>query len=333
VCIALATFQAIAVPPAGILVVALLMLGIAVYLTVLAPGAALADATAQARDPELARQRGRSPLVLVPIANPASAASLVGVAATVRTPGTGRVMLLSIVPAIQGSPDEEEPALRDAETILGESLRRGFEREVPAETLFTVASDPLLEIARVVRLHRCETVVLGAPKAEVEGAQARLEALITQLDVDVAMLRAPRRWRVAGVRRVLVPLGGLGHHSRLRARLLASLDRNDDCEITFLRSVPPDATPAERRRAEREVRARASDEAEGHFQVLIETEADPVDAIVRHAGETDLIVMGFQHGQDMRSLFGPFIRQVIDRCDAPLILLGSRRPRSLGGLR
>jgi amino acid transporter len=332
-CIALATFQAVAVPPAGILVVALLMLGVAVYLTVLAPGASLADATAQARDPELARQRGRSPLVLVPIANPASAASLVGVAATVRTPGTGRVMLLSIVPALESALEEDQPALRDAERILGESLYRSFERETPTETLFTVASDPLLEIARVVGLHRCETVVLGAPRADVEGASGRLEALITQLDVDVAMLRATWRWRVAGVRRVLVPLGGLGHHSRLRARMLASLNRNDDCEITFLRSVPPDATPAERRKAEREVRARASDEAEGHFEVVIETEADPVAAIVRHAAEADLIVMGFQHGPDMRSLFGPFIREVMDRCEAPLILLGSRRPRSLGGLR
>ena len=48
-------------------------------------------------NPDLARLRGRSPLVLVPIANPERAASLVDVAATLRTPGTGRVLLLSVV--------------------------------------------------------------------------------------------------------------------------------------------------------------------------------------------------------------------------------------------
>ena len=148
----------------------------------------------------------------------------------------------------------------------------------------------------MVRLHRCETIVLGAPKSDVEGAQARLEALIASLDVDVAMLRATWRWRVARVRRALVPLGGVGHHSRLRARLLASLNRVEDCDITFLRSVAPDATPTFRRSAVREVRARASDEAEGRFNVLIEEDSDPVEAIARHAAEYDLIVMGFQHG-------------------------------------
>jgi len=158
-CVGLAIFQAIAVSTAGAVVLVWLGLGIAAYLGFLAPGARLADTTAEARDPDLARLRGRTPLVLVPIANPASAASLVGVAATVRTPGVGRVLLLSIVPAPSGAvaEDEEFPGWRDAEAILGESLRRGFERATPTETLFTVAADPFVEIARVARLHRCDS--------------------------------------------------------------------------------------------------------------------------------------------------------------------------------
>jgi hypothetical protein len=94
-CVSLAIFQALAVREAGSVVAVWLALGIGLYLTLLASGARLADATAEARDPDLARLRGRSPLVLVPIANPASAASMVGVAATVRTPGVGRILLLS----------------------------------------------------------------------------------------------------------------------------------------------------------------------------------------------------------------------------------------------
>lgn len=192
-CLALAVFQAIAVPPAGLLVMAWLGVGVIVYLNVLAPGARLADVTAEARDPELARLRGRSPLVLVPIANPASAAGLVGVAATVRTPGAGRVMLLSIVSAPDGEVGEDLPALRDAEMILSESLRRGFERATPAETLFTVARDPWAEITRVVRLHRCETVVLGAPMSGAAGVPDRLEAFIATVEAEVAVVRASSR--------------------------------------------------------------------------------------------------------------------------------------------
>jgi hypothetical protein len=326
-CLGLAIFQAVTVPAAGLLMAAWLFVGVVVYLVLLAPGARLADATAEARDPELARLRGRSPLVLVPIANPSSAASLAGVAATVRTPGAGRVMLLSIVPVPEGHFDENHPALRDAETILGESLHRGFERETPAETLFVVGNDAWREISRVARLHRCETVVLGSPPSGVDGATHKLEGFIATLDADVAVVRAARRWRMAGVRRVLVPLGGRGHHSRLRARLLASLTRSDGCSITFLLSLPPSASPEQRRRLEREVRSLARDEAEGHFEVVIETEANPVDAILRHAAESDLLVMGFQHGPLARRVFGPLIRELIERCDSPVILLGSRNRR------
>jgi amino acid transporter len=328
-CLALAVFQAIAVPPAGLLVVVWLGVGVIVYLNVLAPGANLADVTAEATDPELARLRGRSPLVLVPIANPSSAASLVGVAATVRTPGAGRVMLLSIVPTPDGVPDPDHPALRDAEMILGESLHRSFERATPAETLFTVASDPWAEITRVVRLHRCETVVLGAPPSSAAGVPNRLEDFIATVAAEVAVVRATHRWRIAEVRRVLVPLGGHGHHSRLRARLLASLTRSEDCEITFLRSVAPGTPEPERIRAEREVRALARDESESRFEVVIDDDANPVDAIERRAAQADLVVMGFQHGPDSRRVFGPLIRELIDRCETPLILLGSRSSTSL----
>jgi APA family basic amino acid/polyamine antiporter len=329
-CLALAVFQAFAVREAGAVVALWLLLGVAFYLTLLAPGARVADATAEARDPDLARLRGRSPLVLVPIGNPASAASLVGVAATVRTPGVGRILLFSVVPSPDDVTEEELPALRDAEAILGESLRRTFERAIPAETLFTVASDPWPEIARVARLHRCETVLLGAPHLPARGVERRLEELIAALDSDVVVVRAPRRWRIADVRRVLVPLGGRGDHSRLRARLLASLIRSADCAITFLRTVPPEATPEQRRRAEREVRALVRDEAEGHYEVRVEEAAEPREAIVRNAAESDLVLLGMEPGRAPSRALGALALALAGETDTPLILLGSRETRQRG---
>ncbi len=98
--------SALAVPAAGSVVLLLLVVGSALYLTLFAPGARLADVRAEARDPELARLRGRSPLVLVPIVNPASAASLSSTsrprcahpapAASCCSPSSGRKMRSSI---------------------------------------------------------------------------------------------------------------------------------------------------------------------------------------------------------------------------------------------
>jgi len=327
-CLALGVFQALSVPAAGHVVMVWLLLGLVFFVTLLARGARLADTSAEARDPDLARLRGRSPLVLVPIASPASAAGLVGVAATVRTPSVGRVLQLSVVTAPEQVPDEGHAVMRDAETILGESLLRGFERATPAETLFTIAADPAREIARVARLHRCETVVLGTPRAETPEGWAKLEALVSPLDADVVVLRAPRRWRIAQVRRVLVPLGGRGDHSRARARLLASLTRSEECTITFLRTLPPGLSPDQARQARREVQALARDEVEGRFDVQVEEAEDVCGAILRHAAEVDLVVLGIQHARATGRAFGRIVRQFAESSDVPLILIGGRgRPR------
>ncbi|MDH5305662.1 MAG: amino acid permease [Myxococcales bacterium] len=326
-CLGLAVFQAFAVREAGSIVAIWLVLGAALYLTLLAPGARLADASAEAIDPNLARLRGRSPLVLVPIANPASAAGLVGVASTVRTPGVGRILLLSVVQPPAELTDEEHPALRDARAILGESLQRSFERGMAPETLFTIAPDAWQEIPRVAALHRCETVVLGAPRLDELRVEARLEGLISRLGADVVIVRAQHRWRIASVRRVLVPIGGRRAHSQLRARLLASLSRLESCHVTFLRTVAPGSSPQLRRRAEHELRVLAQDEAPGAHALLVEDAVDPREAILRQAGESDLVVMGIRRDRTQGFSLGDLVMSVARDSDVPLVLIAARPPR------
>jgi amino acid transporter len=329
-CIGLAVFQTFAVPQAGAIVLSWLVIGGAFYFIWLAPGANLADASAEARDPELARLRGRSPLVLVPIAEPSSAAVLAGVAATVRTPGVGRILLFSVVRELDEVPADGHPALADAQGILSEALHRSFERAAPAETLFTVASDTVAEILRVARLHRCETVLMGAPRLEGAEIGPRVSELLLGLDADVVLVRAPHRWRVAQVRRVLVPIGGVRDHSRLRARLLASLSRTDTCAVTFLHTVPPTASPEERLRAERELRAIARDEAGGQFELVVEEAEDPREAILRRAAHTDLVLMGLQRDRRAGRAIGALALAIAVESDVPLILIGARRARGFG---
>ena len=76
-CLSLAMFQALAVPSAGVLAALWLSLGAILYVTQFAHGARVVDASSEALDPQLMRLRGRDPLTLVPIANPASTETLV----------------------------------------------------------------------------------------------------------------------------------------------------------------------------------------------------------------------------------------------------------------
>ena len=331
-CLGLATFQAFAVPEAGTVVLTWLALGAALYLTLFASGARMADASAEARDPDLARLRGRSPLVMVPIANPERAASLVVVAATLRSPGTGRVLLLSVVRPGSGSSGRDHPALRDAEAILGESLQRSFESALVPETLFTIASDAWPEIARVARVHDCETVLVGLPDLTEPGIEANLERLLGELQADVVIVRAPPRWRMDDVRRVLVPIGGRGDHSHLRARLLASLSRSGDRSLIFLHAVKTATSADERHPAEREIRKLARDEAAGPYEVQVDVTDAPVQAIIARAAGMYLVVLGLGRRERVHRPVGELARAIARSTDVPLVLISRRPVRSLGGL-
>jgi len=321
-CLALAAFQAFAVPAAGSVVVGWLVLGLALYLTIFASGARLVDVRAEARDPDLARLRGRTPLVLVPIANPTSAAGLVDFAATLRTPGVGRVLLLSILSSRKENGPGSDRALRDAQSVLEASLRRGLEDSLSAESLFTIAPDVWAEISRVGRLHHCETVLLGLSDLSKPDLEARLETLVDTLESDVVVLRAPQGWKIADAQRVLIPLGGRGHHSRLRTRLIASLARSRERSLTFLGTIRPDATPESRRRFERALRALAQDEAVGAHQVQIEVAEHPLDAIIGGAAASDLVIMGMhRHGRNGRAL-GQLSLTLGRRTHVPFVLIG-----------
>ena len=329
-CIGLAVFQAVAVPAAGSVVLLWLLLGAALYLTLFAPDARLADARAEAHDPDLARLRGRSPLVLVPIANPANAASLVDLAATLRTPGVGRVLLLSIVRGGNRESVEGPRSLRDAEVILGESLHYSLESALSPETLFTIAGDVWPEIARVARLHRCETVVLGLPDLAGAGIESRLEALMADLEADVVVLRAPRRWRMADVHRVLIPLGGQSAHSQPRARLIASLSRSRERSLTFLGTVSPTTSEPSRQRFERDLRRLARDEAIGPHEVIVEAAPTPLEGIMRHAEQADLVVMGMRRLARDRRALGELPLALARGTDVPIVMIGRRPSRSAG---
>ncbi len=327
-CASLAAFQIFAVPFAGSIVMTWIAIGTALYLTLLAPAARLSDVSAEATHPHLTLLRGRSPLVLAPIANPANAASLVDIAGTMRAPGSGRVLLLTVL----APPDPESAAesrVIDAQAVLGKSMVHSLEHSLIAEILFTIARDPWTEIARVAEEHRCETVLLGLPNLSDPLVESALERRIAGIGCDVVVARTPSGWSMDQVERVLVPLGGRRSHSRPRVRLLASLARTRGRSITYLSTMLPSASRDERRRFEREIHNMVRDEATGSYEVVVETAAYPEDTIIRRARASDLIVMGMRtEANGQRSLRG-VPHDVAVGSNKPLILIGGAPPSAL----
>ncbi len=189
-CIGLAVFQGLAVPLAGKIAVVWLSLGGILFLTLFARRARLMDVSNIAANPELVRLRGNTPLVLVPIANPSNARAMIALADALVPSGFGRVLLQTVVVAPQDwNPADDPQPVDRAQTLLRELLLASSQLSVPVETLTSVSANPMVEIARAARLHRCESVLVGFSQITGTNESTPVERLLSQIDSDVVVLR------------------------------------------------------------------------------------------------------------------------------------------------
>jgi len=324
-CVSLAIFQGMRVPAAGQLIVVWVGLGGILYLLLFAKQARIHDAATEAYHPEIGQLRGKSPLVLVPVANPATAVPLMEIANAIRMPNLGRVLLVSVIrPPESSSTDLATKQVEDAQSILQNMLITSFASGISADVLTAVAKDPWEEISRVARRYRCESLLLGYSRLDEKVVSTQLENLVGQLPCDVVVLHTPTDWLLSGVKKVLVPVGGRSQHEQLRGRLLGSLLRAGVSTITFLRVVPEHLSESNLRSVKREVRQFLGAEVSGTFEVEVVRSSAVVDTILEHAGPCDLMLMGLQkHSRDQK-VFGPVSLEIVRRAKCGVLFLSGR---------
>lgn len=330
ICGGLALYQAWAVPSAGAVTSVWLLVGAAAYLLSFGRRARVFDAAAETSDPDLLELRGRSPLVLVPVANPANAATLARVAANVAPPRVGRILLFTVLrpPAqLDGIDRTLERALDDAARTMKASLAETLPAGLRCEGLTTVGADPWDEIRKAAHTHRCATVLMGLADLESPAARRRIEQLANQIDSSLVLLRAPPDFRPREMRRLLVPIGGKGVHNALRARLIAGLHRDATrgIEVVYL-LVAPTATPLPV--AEQLQRVHGDlvrDEARSvPRSVQVVRSDDVIQAIAETADRFDLLVLGLaQIGRGER-VIGRISGPIIARTRCPVMLVSAR---------
>ena len=322
-CAGLAVFQGFAVPAAGIISSVWIGVGLIIYLTLLAQRARAMDAFAEARDPQLVQLRGRTPLVLVPVANPANAAAMVEVGSALAPPTVGRVLLLSVV-TNNPNPNQLTTKLENTQLVLRESLQASFNVGLYPEALTTVATEPWDEISRVSRAHGCESMLLGLSNLNEPVTQRSIDDLMSNVDCDVVVLRAPEGWQLSEARRVLVPIGGRGTQDILRARLLGSLGRNTDREVTYLNVAATTTSPAALRNVEGQLERLAEDETRGEFRTEVIQHDDALSAITARAKECDLMILGLPRQGRRQKQLGAFALELARNTTCAIIMISRR---------
>jgi len=328
-CASMAVYQALSVPDAGGIVFIWLGLGVMLYWSVFARRAEIGDAASEGLDPTLVSLRGHSPLVLVPIANPAQAAALVGVANALAARKVGRVLLLSIVP----SGKDHDPStvvqqtLDSAQAAVGQALRLSLDSGYEPNALMTISSEPMEEIARIAEVHRCEALLLGLGELTDTSGSA-IENLINRVDADVALMKAPNGWRLRQAERVLVPVGGRGDQHELRARLLGTLTRARQRVVTFMTVVPQSATDVDVDRAREAIGRLADLKLRGKADVEVVRSDDATGTILAAAEDFDLLVLGLASAGWRRKTLGAFATRIASDCPCAALFLSRRRPRA-----
>lgn len=323
-CAALALYQAVTVPAAGTVTLCWLIIGVTSYVWRFGRRAKIFDAASEASDPDLLELRGRSPLVLVPVADSGNAASLAAMASCIAAPRVGRVLLLNVV-----RPPKEAEALddvlTDSTTALRDSMAVSLRHGVRCEAMTTVNPSVWEEIARVATTHRCASVMLGLRRLTDDGVLGNLDALTRRLDTNLLFVRTTDNWDPANLQRVLIPIGGHSVHVALRARLLAGLHRRSEngIHITYLLVDKEAATQTTMLRRKSFQSQLIVDETNLPYDINVIATDDIVSAISDAAVNHDLLIMGLGNAQAGKPAIGSVVREVLERVDKPIMLLGA----------
>ena len=322
-CVVLAVFQGIVVPSAGVITLVWVGVGLGIYTRFFAGRAQVADATAEALDPSLIQLRGRSPLVLLPIANPDNVVALVGVANALTPPKVGRVLLLSIIRQKENEFNVQH-AIQQSQHVLARALEKAYSLNLFPEALTTASYDPWEEIARVAKTHHCEGLLLGMQQLSDDMAEGHLKRLLNQVGCDVSLLRAPSGWTLMDAKRILVPVAGGAQHDALRARLLTSLVRTAERQISFLRVLSPDVTPSSERRAELALKQFASEEVWGEVSANTVKRESAIEEILEQSKDHNLIILGSERSGRSRTGIGTFAKQIVQEADCAVLVISRR---------
>ncbi|MFD2516352.1 APC family permease [Salinimicrobium flavum] len=323
-CLGLAIFQAIVVPAAGFIALLWLVVGAVLFVSFFVKKARAIEASEHALDPDLIRLRGLSPLVLLPISNPANAESMVFLANALAPPVIGRILLHSIViPSTEK--DDLEKRLLSSRDVTQYALKASFEAGLRPETLTTIAEHPWAEMERVAKEHNCGSLLLGLSDLNDFQTNQNLEKLVKHIKADVVVFRQPfSGWKITAARKVLIPVAGFESHDPLRARVAASLWRASQPEITFIQILPLNTPRETIQKNNLRLSRFAGRIIPGKTVVHIIPSEDVEAELISQASGHDLVIMGLGETGKHEKAFGHLALALAEKTDTALIFISKK---------
>jgi nucleotide-binding universal stress UspA family protein len=273
--------------------------------------------------------------ILIPLANPRTAADLVRIGSALLRQG-GSITALGIVEVPEGMPlSEGATKARQARRLL----QRVLEFAPPGVDLRTVvrigrrAAEGIVELAAE---DEADLVIFGwgGRPGGRRGAEAVFSPTIDEVVRDAPCNIAVVKQRgIKEVKRILTPVRG-GPHAELALAYAAALGRYFEAAVDVMHVVPPDITPTVRAQAERALATFVKRHADDPARPLLVDGLNVGASIIREAESAQLVVMGAaaMTPTDVANadgaLFGVLPETVAQNARPSVIVVKTREPLS-----
>ncbi len=278
--------------------------------------------------------RGQPPSrILLPLANPRTAADLVRIGAALMKHG-GTLTALGIVEVPEGMPlSEGATKARQARRLL----QRVLEFAPPGVELRTVvrigrrAAEGIVELAAE---DEAELIIFGwggrpgGKRGQDAVFSPTIDEVVRDAPCDIAVVK---QRGVKDVKRILTPVRG-GPHAELALSYAAALGRYFEASVDVMHVVPEDINPVVRSQAERALATFVRQHAGDPAQPLLVTGQDIPAAILKEAEKAQLVVMGaaalplMEPSDADGALFGVLPETIAQQARPTVIVVKTKEP-------
>ena len=261
--------------------------------------------------------------VLVPIANPDTAESLLHFAGTLARQHQGEVIALRVITVAHQVPlSEGQRKAASERVLLDRALAQAVEEEFEIETMTRVSRDIAQGILDTAREEHVDKILLGwqAPARSFGSSLGPiLDPIIQNAPCDVLIMKG-QKWE--GINRILLPTSG-GPNAPIAAALAAELSRLSGAKVTGLYVQVGRATPARMEENEKIVEQTFQDlNFPDNPEVKVIIAESVVKGVVREAEQYDLMMIGAtEEGTFDQFAFGSIPLQIINQVNRTSVMV------------
>jgi len=275
--------------------------------------------------PERAGLASEGYQVMVPVANPETAAALVRYANLIASDRHAEVVITSMVMVPYATPLTEADTFQDDARDLVSKTSRLVEDGLPVQSIVRFGHNVARGIIASVKERKTDLLIVGwrgYSHRQHYAMGSTLDPVIRQAPCDVVVVKASEKDPGKEVNRILFPLRGKSAHRDLAIEVLRPIAKRYNAEVTVLHVMQKHETQSDAKKITESIPEQMQDIP---YSTKIVESDDLVGSIVDASKKHDLVVIGATEASVFQQLlFGSVPEEIAKRCSTTVLMVKRR---------